>query len=39
MTTSGIDEAKLNEFMTKVVNELGGAWSASLVIIGEARFV
>jgi len=35
MTTSDIDEAKLNEFMTKVVNELGGAWSASLVIIGD----
>ena len=35
MTTSGIDEAKLNEFMTKVVNELGAAWSASLVIIGD----
>jgi 2-polyprenyl-3-methyl-5-hydroxy-6-metoxy-1,4-benzoquinol methylase len=35
MTTSGIDEVKLNEFMTKVVNELGGAWSASLVIIGD----
>ena len=33
MTTS--DEAKLNEFMTKIVNELGGAWSASLVIIGD----
>ena len=35
MTTSSIDEAKLNEFMTKVWNELAGAWSVSLVINGD----
>ena len=35
MTNSSIDEAKLNEFMTKVWNELAGAWSDSLVNIGD----
>jgi hypothetical protein len=35
MTSSSIDEAKLNEFMANVWNELAGAWSASLVIIGD----
>jgi 2-polyprenyl-3-methyl-5-hydroxy-6-metoxy-1,4-benzoquinol methylase len=35
MSTTNIDESKLNAFMHKVVGELGGAYSASLVIIGD----
>jgi hypothetical protein len=30
-----IDEGKLNDFMGKVVNDLGATWSSVLVIIGD----
>ena len=29
-TTQQVDEAKLNDFMGKVVNNLGATWSTSL---------
>ncbi len=34
-TTQQVDEAKLNDFMGKVVNDLGATWSTVLVIIGD----
>jgi hypothetical protein len=34
-TTKKVDEAKLKDFMGKVVNDLGATWSTVLVIIGD----
>jgi hypothetical protein len=34
-TTKKLDEGKLNDFMGKVVNDLGATWSSVLVIIGD----
>ena len=34
-TSRKIDEGKLNDFMGKVVNDLGATWSTVLVIIGD----
>lgn len=34
-TNRKLDEGKLKDFMGKVFNDLGGAWSAVLVIIGD----
>jgi hypothetical protein len=35
MPRTMVDQAKLNDFMGKILNDLGGAWSAALVIIGD----
>ncbi|MGB7661276.1 MAG: class I SAM-dependent methyltransferase [Nitrososphaeraceae archaeon] len=34
-TTQKVDDAKLTDFMGKVINDLGAAWSTVLVIIGD----
>ena len=35
MTKSAIDERKLQDFMQKVISDVGGTWSAVLVYIGD----
>ncbi|HEX5058776.1 MAG TPA: class I SAM-dependent methyltransferase [Kofleriaceae bacterium] len=35
MTTKNVDDGKLNEFLGKVVTDVGGAMSAALVVIGD----
>ncbi|MES1208221.1 MAG: SAM-dependent methyltransferase, partial [Pseudomonadota bacterium] len=35
MTTTTIDEAKLNQFMGRAVGDIGAAMSAALVLIGD----
>jgi hypothetical protein len=32
---NNVDETKLKDFMGKVLNDLGGAWSTALVVIGD----
>lgn len=34
-STKNVDQARLQDFMGKVVNDLGATWSAVLVIIGD----
>jgi hypothetical protein len=32
---NNVDETKLKDFKGKVLNDLGGAWSTTLVVIGD----
>ena len=35
MTSTIIDQSKLNEFMGKIVSDIGASWSTILVYMGE----